>query len=242
VWIVREAVRAGLRFDKVKMRALYCVPEEHQTGAVPKLQVIPQIIEPSESIKTGGHESPPLDEALTAESTTQEIHESKVDDVNLDDLPVFHRKLALSATKGHIHDVLCFGNGVNALSVMAWNFMEHLPLRRMDLQDDGSWKPIMWPLPKGETRDVPDDVVVHNSVIKRMLDDPSYRPGNLILGGGGRGVRVAPPEFGIGKWKVLREEGDWIGECYVRAEKSVGSKYNSTNGVRKLLEERKKSQ
>jgi hypothetical protein len=49
-----------------------------------------------------------------------------------------------------------------------------------------------------------------------MHADPSYRPGNLIVGGGGRGVRVAPPEFGIGSWKLLREEGDPVGECWVR--------------------------
>lgn len=95
--------------------------------------------------------------------------------------------------------------------------MEYLPFRRMDLQADGSWKSIRWPLPKGEVRDVPDDVVVHNSVIKRMKADERYRPGNLILGGGGRGTKVAPREAGIGEWRVCREEGDPIGEVYVRA-------------------------
>ena len=49
-----------------------------------------------------------------------------------------------------------------------------------------------------------------------MNADPLYRPGNLIVGGGGRGVRIAPRAYGIGKWKVLREEGDPIGECWVR--------------------------
>jgi hypothetical protein len=49
-----------------------------------------------------------------------------------------------------------------------------------------------------------------------MQADPKYRPGNLIIGGGGRGVRFAPAEYGIGKWKILREEGDPVGECWVR--------------------------
>lgn len=240
--MVREAARAGLRFDEVKMRALNCAPEEHQTGKVPKLQAIPRIIEPSNTAMNESHDSAPIDEGGITETPAEQIEESQSDDINIDELPVFHRKLALAATKSRIHDVLRFGNGINAFGVMAWNFMEYLPLRRMDLQDDGSWKPITWPLPKGEVRDIPDDVVVHNSVIRRMLADTSYRPGNLILGGGGRGVRVAPPEFGIGKWKVFREEGDWIGECYVRAEKPVGSKFISTNGIKKFLEERKKSQ
>lgn len=49
-----------------------------------------------------------------------------------------------------------------------------------------------------------------------MEADPTYRPGNLIVGGGGRGVRFAPKAYGTGKWKLLREAGDPIGEVWVR--------------------------
>jgi hypothetical protein len=236
--MVREAQRAGLGFDEVKVRALHCAPDEHDHGKVQKVQPLPQIVEPTTS-----EPSTPQEAAKEPIEATGDA-EVKTDDVNYDELPTFHRKLAFATTKGRIHDVLCRNNGVHAFSVLAWNFMEYLPLRRMDLQEDGSWKPIVWPLPKGEVRDIPDNVVVHNSVIKRMLRDPTYRPGNLILGGGGRGVRVAPEEYGIGKWKVLREEGDWIGECYVRAERPPGTKTNSNglSGVKKLLGERKKSE
>jgi hypothetical protein len=238
--MVREAQRAGLRFDEDKVRALHCAPDEHDHGKVQQVRSLPQIVEP-----TASDPSTPQDatkEPIEAKGE-EEDEEVRADDVNYDELPTFHRKLALATSKGRIHDVLCRKNGVNAFSVLAWNFMEYLPLRRMDLQHDGSWKPIMWPLPKGEVRDIPDNVVVHNSVIKRMLHDPTYRPGNLIVGGGGRGVRVAPEEYGIGKWKVLREEGDWIGECYIRAEPPPGSRTNSTvSGVKKLFGERKKSE
>ena len=95
--------------------------------------------------------------------------------------------------------------------------MEYLPFRRMDLQEDGSWKSITWPLPKGEVRDIPADAIIHTSVIKRMEADPKYRPGNLIVGGGGRGVRHALKELGIGKWLCKKDEGDVISECFVRA-------------------------
>ena len=50
-----------------------------------------------------------------------------------------------------------------------------------------------------------------------MEADESYRPGNLIIGGGGRGVRVAKERYGKGRWNVLREPGDPIGEVLVRA-------------------------
>lgn len=98
--------------------------------------------------------------------------------------------------------------------------MEHLPFRRMDLQPDGSWKPISWPLPRGEVRDMPAEALVHGSVIRRMRADGQYRPGNLIVGGGGRGVRKAPPSAGTGSWRVVRNGGDMISEILIKHAKS----------------------
>jgi hypothetical protein len=53
-------------------------------------------------------------------------------------------------------------------------------------------------------------------VIKRMRADPTYRPGNLIVGGGGRGVRHAPKDMGMGQWVVACDEGHHVGECFKR--------------------------
>lgn len=109
-----------------------------------------------------------------------------------------------------------------------------LPFRRMDLQDDGSWKAISWPLPRGETRDMSHDCKIHHSVIKRMEHDASYRPGNLIVGGGGRGFIKAPKEYGTGVWEVILEPGDAIGEVKrkVQTEANGNGKTHgkSTNG------------
>ncbi|KAF2669630.1 hypothetical protein BT63DRAFT_479423 [Microthyrium microscopicum] len=247
VWMTREAQRAGLHFDPVKLRALHCAPEEHDAGIIcntaKAYQAVPQIIEPNPSDEDLAPNEKPAHEIIpeAPNSTNDKSEDSQHDGIIVDDLPEFHRKLHLATTKGKIHDTLCFGNiGISASSVIAWNFMEYLPFRRMDLQDDGSWKPIVWPLPKGEVRDIPDDVVVHNSVIKRMRYDEKCRPGNLILGGGGRGIRIAPKEFGTGEWKVLREEGDFVGEVWVRVGKPVGSRQNSgMNGIKRALTEKK---
>lgn len=120
-------------------------------------------------------------------------------------------------TRGKIHDCLCWPSGGLTISgTLGWKMMEYLPFRRMDLQPDGSWKPIVWPLPCGEVRDIPDNVKIHNSVIRRMQADPKYRPGNLLVGGGGRGVRKAPESVGMGQWVVLREEGSLVGEVLVK--------------------------
>ncbi len=135
----------------------------------------------------------------------------KIDDYGNKDIGherKFSDALHQSSVSGFMHDCLERRKGLKALSVISWNIMEHLPFRRMDLQPDGSWKPIRWPLPKGEVRDVPADAKVHVSVLKRMQGDDEYRPGNLIsLGEGGRGERVAPKEKGMGKWVEWDDEG-----------------------------------
>lgn len=67
-----------------------------------------------------------------------------------------------------------------------------------------------------EPRDIPYDAKIHHSAIRRMEADENYRPGNLIIGGGGRGVAVAPKELGIGQWEVLKDHGDPISETWIR--------------------------
>ena len=181
---------------------------------------------PDIRMANGGHphfaESPPRTQddddvsptrkIFSSSSSTTSSSDSDSDD---EDECRFHGLMS-SAHTARIHDSLAYGGGLGAIAVSAWKFMEYLPFRRMDLKGDGSWEPIRWPLPRGEVRDIPDNVRVHGSVIRRMKEDRNYRPGNLIIGGGGRGVRRAPPEHGIGDWICSAESGDPIGEIWVR--------------------------
>ncbi|KAJ6121688.1 hypothetical protein N7512_004153 [Penicillium capsulatum] len=128
----------------------------------------------------------------------------------------FHEVLAVAMDRGIVHDCLTYGGGLPILSTLSWRLMEYLPFRRMDLQPDGSWKPIRWPLSCGEVRDIPDDAQIHISAIHRMRCDPSYRPGNVIIGGGGRGVKWAPERYGISEWEVCKHDGDLVRQTYVR--------------------------
>ena len=54
-----------------------------------------------------------------------------------------------------------------------------------------------------------------------------YRPGNLIIGGGGRGVKRAPEKHGIGSWEVIQGEGDPVAEVYMRKKRE--SEENDTD-------------
>ena len=251
--MVREAQRAGLSFDDVKVRTLNCTYDEQDINSnavadadisghlavnpgpgIPVIEIDPATptplanpLSPVDEHPTNGLHGSNGSDNIVGEPTASVLeqdhgHEHHHHHWHLKSK--FHMHLHSAGTSGRIHDVLQFKNGATRLSVMSWNLMEYLPFRRMDLQEDGSWKSITWPLPKGEVRDIPADAIIHSSVIRRMETDPSYRPGNLIVGGGGRGVRVAPKEMGMGKWVVCQEEGDPIGECYVRAEKPVRKK------------------
>lgn len=188
-WIVREAMKAGLTFDMEKVADMECCiqPVDVQSRG------------PNPAIRVQG-------ESDAAQADVPEISEK---DGGLRD--VMHK-----AHTSRLHDSLQYGGGLGAMAVTAWKLMEYLPFRRMDLQPNGSWKPIRWPLPRGEVRDIPDGVRVHGSVIRRLNEVESYRPGNLIIGGGGRGKRRAPKEYGIGDWVCVDEPGDAIGEIWVK--------------------------
>jgi hypothetical protein len=201
VWMVREAIHAGLPFDPEKVAELGCgVRTEIRKMAMKKKKSSSKI--PDIRVQNGLEESSP---------TWEKSRPDLVDD----DCNHFHDLVNLAHTSP-IHDSLLYGGGLTFLQVSAWKFMEWLPFRRMDLKSDGSWEPIRWPLPRGEVRDIPDNVRIHGSVIRRMQADETYRPGNLIIGGGGRGVRVAPAHWGIGEWECVQEPGDPVGEIWMR--------------------------
>jgi len=221
--MVREAQKAGLEFDEDKLEALGCCLQESHMGGqnhnnVPTIEVDPA--SPLPHISSGATSS-----GMTGYTDDDNIlfHHQEWPDTH------FHHHLHKAATKGRIHDVLQFNNGATRMGVVSWNIMEYLPFRRMDLQEDNTWKAIRWPLPKGETRDIPANAVIHSSVIKRMRADTNYRPGNLIVGGGGRGVRQAPKDMGMGKWVIACDEGDHVGECFVRRHPPERTKTDETD-------------
>ncbi|OAT10746.1 hypothetical protein, variant [Blastomyces gilchristii SLH14081] len=211
VWMVHEAQRAGLQFDERKLKKFECAIEFSGDYSP---------IHKSWSPDQDKRPNPP------------DIVINGVDDLGIQDAPQdnpanspssrsFYDALNYSGTQGHIHDSLDFKSGLSAMSVLAWNMMEYLPFKRMDLQQDGSWAPIRWPLPCGEVRDIPVDAKIHNTAIQRLKANENYRPGNLIIGGGGRGVRIAPKDMGVGEWVISGHEGDQVRETYVRANIST---------------------
>ncbi|KAH7146298.1 hypothetical protein EDB81DRAFT_487121 [Dactylonectria macrodidyma] len=202
-WMVREAMKAGLPFDQDKVAEMGCCAGE--CDDVEMKAIDPHTVPDIRVASNGG-----------GPSRTPTMPSLGTDD----DRPHhgFHG-IMHGACGARIHDSLEFGQGLGNLAVAAWKCMEYLPFRRMDLQSDGSWRPIRWPLPCGETRDIPDTVRVHGSVIRRMMMDETYRPGNLIIGGGGRGVRRAEEHHGMGDWECVAEPGDPVGEIWVRKPK-----------------------
>ncbi|ROV96103.1 hypothetical protein VSDG_05075 [Cytospora chrysosperma] len=214
VWMVHEAIKAGLCFDMNKAVAMGCsqLMEEgpdnqpREPVAVPEIRIEAASQAGSPGMEKG-HQQHSSDSSLavTANGGPHQSH--------------FHEQMH-KAHLARTHDCLSLDSGISLPSVLAWKMMEYLPFRRMDLRSDGSWKPIRWPLPCGEVRDTPSDVRVHGSVIRRMQMDKTYRPGNLIVGGGGRGCRTAPEEYGIGEWECVANPGDPVGEVWRKVARS----------------------
>ncbi|KAF7178184.1 hypothetical protein CNMCM7691_006856 [Aspergillus felis] len=190
VWMVQNAQKAGLRFEPGKLRRFDCSGDSTEDH-----------VEHSQ-----GEDHP--------ENTHNRAAQNVEDEFGGKESPM--SVLRKSSTDSRMHDSLRFGKGVRWTTVLSWKVMEYLPFRRMDLQEDGSWKPIRWPLPCGEVRDIPNDAKIHVSAIRRLKSDPEYRPGNLIIGGGGRGKIKAPKECGIGEWEVADYPGCPVKETYRR--------------------------
>ncbi|KGO69371.1 protein of unknown function DUF2235 [Penicillium italicum] len=201
VWMTQEAQKAGLELDERKMKQFQCL-EEYDGDYSPIREEI-NTRRPNRCVEPHAGN----DDAFRSMPDEKERTAASRD---------FWNALHASSTKGLLHDCLMFNQGIPSMSVITWRIMEWLPFRRMDLQPDGSWKPISWPLPRGEVRDVPLDAEIHVSAIQRMKADPKYRPGNVIVGGGGRGIRVAPEKYGMGEWVVFKHKGDLVRETYVR--------------------------
>jgi hypothetical protein len=114
VWIVREAQKSGLELDEDKMAALNCLDDT--VAEANNMPVIEISTSTGEEKTEGGGAS-----------------QSK-----------FKSLLLETASKGSLHDCLRFNQGSTAGTVIRWKIMEWLPFRRLDLRDDGKWKPIRW--------------------------------------------------------------------------------------------------
>lgn len=119
VWIVHEAQRAGLEFDPEKMEIFDCLDGGEAASAsvqVPTIEV----------------------------SATGSEGKVKTRKVELGNRAYFRQILEETALRATLHDCLRFGGGLSWGGTFRWSLMEYLPFRRLDLTEDGRWKPIRW--------------------------------------------------------------------------------------------------
>ncbi|KAF2770344.1 hypothetical protein EJ03DRAFT_66272 [Teratosphaeria nubilosa] len=149
IWIVREARKAGMPLDEDRLEASGLVLHDFRRQSM------------APTLLLDGQNLPRSNSKYTI------------------DLPQIRSEADMLRLEieTKLHDSLASGGGMSWMSCLAWKMMEYMPFRRMDLQKDGTWKPIIWPLPMGEVRYMPDDALVHSSIIRRMQADKTYRPG-----------------------------------------------------------------
>lgn len=218
VWMVREAMKAGLTFDIERVIAMGCHNAVADANRTPGSWSDNRIMVPDIRIDASSRpETPTRNEFGPTNDSRGTSTTMREDGPRSSFHDMMHK-----AHVARLHDSLSFASGMSRLSVLSWKIMEYMPFRRMDLQVDGTWKPIRWPLPCGEVRDIPENARVHGSVIRRMMRDEAYRPGNLIVGGGGRGTKVAPKSYGMGEWECVENEGDPVCEVWRKRSKTDG--------------------
>jgi hypothetical protein len=117
VWIVHEARKAGLELDEEKMANLDCLDNYDPE---PKATNLPKF-----ELSTSAGEEVDLTNAGESKSNVEAL-------------------LIDTASNGRIHDCLRYKQGLPWGSVLRWQIMEWMPFRRLDLGEDGTWKPIRW--------------------------------------------------------------------------------------------------
>ncbi|GAB1216033.1 hypothetical protein ATERTT37_005234 [Aspergillus terreus] len=169
VWMVQEAIKAGLRFDPRQVKTYDCLDNPEEDAS----------------------------------------HRAYLD------------ALHHSSATGILNDRLQCGSSVSVTSALAWNILEHIPIKHVEIQKDGGSRTMQFPLHCGKPRGIPNDALIHVSAIRRMQHSKDYRPRNLIVGGEGKGVIKAPPEYGLGGWVPKYNIGDPTHELYVRKAAQV---------------------
>jgi hypothetical protein len=195
VWMVDAAQRAGLQFNRQKLTACLCnEPDATVPGESEKLR--------EALLRTGKDKAFPEIFKDGNEHISQEMGAT-----------AFRSSLEFSSM-GMLHDYLTPSPQVPLTTVLPWKMIEFIPVQRLLLQPDGNWKPGRWPLAMGGGRQLPVDAEIHVSALRRLRKHQNYRPGNAIIGGGGRSARTAPAAYGIGQWNVCRYADDPIRETW----------------------------
>lgn len=127
-WIMLGAIKSGLRFNEDKMKKLGCWEYTMEAAGKTNALNVPTI---------------EISDAPDKTPEQQEIDDRLSKDMKIAMETTFKERMQ-RAIMGKIHDCLEFGQGTPRIAVLIWRMMEWLPFRRMDLLEDGSWKPIRW--------------------------------------------------------------------------------------------------
>lgn len=178
MWMVNEAMLAGLTFDDDKVHSLYIHP-------------------PSPS---------------SSSSTLSTSSKHTVPSIAPDEI----RSMA-NAEQSQVHDSLDFDSG-KGLTTFFWRLLEYLPFQRRLVQPDGSVITSRWHR-RGQRRPLPARALIHGSVVRKLRQDPDYRPYNLGLGLKPDMRDYKEEDRDIGKWEQVRSDG--VREYWLRVESSA---------------------
>lgn len=187
-WMVNEAMRAGLTFNKEKIGPV-SIRSSNPSASSSSSSL------PSASCAAIHPPPPPPPPPATITGTPSPNPLQK-------------------AQRSQIHDSLDYDSG-KGLTTFFWRMLEYLPLKRPIVQPDGTIVHSRWHT-RGLRRPLPHGALVHGSVVRRLRWDPDYRPYNLGLGYKPNMQDRKEEDRDIGKWRCVNEDEDGVREYWVK--------------------------
>ncbi|KKK20793.1 hypothetical protein ARAM_003826 [Aspergillus rambellii] len=123
-----------------------------------------------------------------------------------------HVGVVQAAEQAPLHDSLQYESG-NMVETLFWRVLECLPFKRPKVAPDGAVRMSRWHT-WGTRRPLPPGAKIHASVLRRLRNDPKYRPYNLGLGNRPKEIDASDEERDIGKWQHIEHAG--FCDYYVR--------------------------
>lgn len=200
-WMINEAIHAGLTFDQEKLKPLSIRPPSASSSSC--------------SSSSASTSSKPRAQQRQQKQSQSQSQSQPQPQPQLQSSTLPHQLTPLKkAEHSQIHDSLDYDSG-KGLTTLFWRLLEYLPFVRPIVQPNGTIRHSRWHR-RGQRRPLPQQALVHGSVVRRLRWDPDYRPYNLGLGLKPNMQDKKEEDREIGRWRRVAEDEGGVREYWVR--------------------------
>ena len=178
MWMVNEALLAGLTFDDDQVHPLFVdVPSSSSSSA----------------------------STTTATTSNHACSRRRSRRPHSESLPAPNEASLSKAELAQTHDSLDYDSG-KGFTTFFWRLLEYLPFRRRLVQPDGTIIVSRWHR-CGQRRPLPPRALIHGSAVRKLRQDADYRPYNLGMGVRPQAQKFQAQDRNIGAWEQRGADG-----------------------------------